>query len=310
MTLTKRIEDLEDHHLTPQEAVILWMREAHQFDCFLDYGRWLLEQPEEAYPLVKMPAQVVAAVRARNKGRPDDSLRAEFHRVQRDVLFLYELHKQMNVRALLDQEALRLRLSLLGEKLRGLVYRVHATDSDRLERFEFPDDLTRALPERVKTKDELDLEEELAAWPVEAEILRGEVESFRQATILISRRYLGAEEPLYPDAVRKLETTLALVAELEEVYRDVLRHRPPESDDALLRWLMSEKDEREPPPLPAPAQPREDRRDETKAAVRSQAEHFVVMARSEALEKLGEREASIQVVEKWMRAECDRLFRT
>ena len=32
MTLAKRIDDIEGRNLTPHEAVILWMREAHQFD--------------------------------------------------------------------------------------------------------------------------------------------------------------------------------------------------------------------------------------------------------------------------------------
>ena len=64
MSLSRRLDDLEDHHLTPKEAVICWIREAHQFDSLLDYGRWLLEQPEDAYPLIRMPRQVVAAVRA------------------------------------------------------------------------------------------------------------------------------------------------------------------------------------------------------------------------------------------------------
>jgi hypothetical protein len=108
--------------------------------------------------------------------------------------------------------------------------------------------------------------------------------------------------------VRKLEATLAIVAGLDEVYRDVLRQRPPESDDAFLSWLIAERDEKELPALPAPAEPRSDKRQETKVAARSQAQHFVVMARSETLEKLGETETSIEVVEDWTRAQYARLF--
>src|SRR5450756_390914 len=128
MSLAKRVGNVEDN-LTPREAVICWIREAHEFDSLLDYGRWLLEQPEEAYPLIRMPKQVVAAVRAQNKGKPDILLRDDFYRVQKDVTFLYHLHKQVNVQALQDEEALRLKVTLLSERLRGLIYRIWAIDA-------------------------------------------------------------------------------------------------------------------------------------------------------------------------------------
>lgn len=56
MTLPTRLDKLEDHNLTPREAVIMWMREAHQFDSLLAYGFWLIEQPDDVYPLIRMPA--------------------------------------------------------------------------------------------------------------------------------------------------------------------------------------------------------------------------------------------------------------
>ena len=42
----------------------------------------------------------MTAVRGRNKGTPDQLLRDEFYRVQKDVVFLYHLHKQVNLQAL------------------------------------------------------------------------------------------------------------------------------------------------------------------------------------------------------------------
>ena len=85
MTLAKRIADMEDHYLSPREAVLLWIKEAHEFGSLERYGGWLLEQPEDAYPLIKMPAQVVAAVRSQHKGVRDEALRDEFYRVQKDL---------------------------------------------------------------------------------------------------------------------------------------------------------------------------------------------------------------------------------
>src|SRR5664279_4561489 len=121
MSFDKRIENMEGN-LTPKEAVIYWMQEAHQCDSLLAYGRWLMDQPEDVYPLIRLPKQVVAAVRARNKGTPDLRLRDQFYRVQKDVLFLYHLHNQVNLQALQEEEALHLRMELLNERLRSLIY--------------------------------------------------------------------------------------------------------------------------------------------------------------------------------------------
>ena len=96
MSFDKRIENVEDN-LTPKEAVIYWMRKAHQCD--------------------------------------------QFYRVQKDVLFLYHLHNQVNLRA---------------------------------------------------------LDEAIAAWPGEEQMLWGEVVAFQEAVQLISRQYLGGEELLSP----------------------------------------------------------------------------------------------------------------
>src|SRR5665811_811155 len=176
MSLAKRVGDVEDH-LTPKEAVICFMREAHQFNSLLTYGRWLLEQPEDAYPLIRMPKQVVAAVRAQNKGTSDALLRDELYRVQKDVTFLYHLHKQVNLQALQDEEALRLKVTLLAEKLRSLIHRIWAIDALRLERLQFPDDLSAPPPKRrrKKTNEDLDLVEVIAAWSGEEQLLWGEV---------------------------------------------------------------------------------------------------------------------------------------
>ena len=306
MTLATRIEKVEDHNLTPREAVILWMREAHAFDSLLDYGRWLMDQPDEAYPLIRMPAQVVAAVRNQNKGQRDEFLRDEFYQVQRDVLFLYHLHKQVNMRALQDEEALRLKLALLAQSLRALIHRVWAFDSARLDHFEFPEDLSKPLPRRKgrKSEEELELEEALSAWPREEQMLWGEVTAFREAVGLISRRYLGGEELLYPNSAQGIEVTLSNLAELRDIYHSVTSHRPPESDEGFLRWMLEESGDRitvSPSASPLPAL---EKRPDTSAAARSLAEHFILMAKAEALETLGDQNGGIRLVEKWLREEA------
>jgi hypothetical protein len=126
--------------------------------------------------------------------------------------------------------------------------------------------------------------------------------SFRETTQLISQRYLGGEELLYPDSVRRLEATLTALAGLRETYNHILDSRPPESDDDFVRWLAENSDPGKVEPSP-PAEPEPDVRPRTRAAARCLAKHFILMARAEALDDLGERGAGIRLVQEWMQSE-------
>ena len=120
--LKKRLDDLEDG-LTAKEAVICWMRETHQFDSLIAYEQWLLDQPEDVYPLVRMPARVRAGVKSRTKGTPDRLLGEQFHQADKEVLFLYYLHRLVNLRYLAENEPLHLRLIIASRSLRVLLGR-------------------------------------------------------------------------------------------------------------------------------------------------------------------------------------------
>ena len=305
MSFDKRIGDVEDN-LTPKEAVIYWMREAHQCDSLLTYGRWLMDQPKDVYPLIRMPRQVVAAVRARNKGTPDLRLRDQFYRVQKDVLFLYHLHNQVNLRALEEEEALRLKVTLLSEKLRSLIRCIPVHDALRRERLPLPEDAGAPPPKGggKKTKDELDLalDEAIAAWPGEEEMLWGEVVAFQEAVRLISRQFLGGEELLFPDSANRLQGTLDTLAVMRDVHQTIVGRRSPESKEELLRWALEEPtlESADHPGLQPDPAPEE--RPDTGRTARTLAEHHVLMARAEALDALGEREASMRLVENWVRS--------
>lgn len=114
--------------LSPTQAVCLWLTEAHHHGSLYAYTQWLLDQPDDTYPLVKMPKQVVEAVRTAMKGKPRDIDR-EIYRVQRDVLFLFHLAMGMNTRAMDIAETLRLKCLLLAEEFHSLTLR-HAVGRD------------------------------------------------------------------------------------------------------------------------------------------------------------------------------------
>ena len=245
---------------------------------------------------------MVAAVRARNKGMPDARLRDQFLRAEKDVLFLYHLHEQVNMRAIGEQECQALKLALLSEKLRTIIGAVYTVDAARLERFTFPQDLRRPLPKRKKSKQELELEGDIVNWAREEKILWGEVMTLLEASRLVSARYLAGEELLYPDSLRKLETTIAALAGLRETHNYVLDSRPPESEAAFVRWLAEDKDEPKAVSSPS-AKPDLDVWPRTRTAARALAEHFVLIARAKALDDLGRRDAGIELVKEWMRSD-------
>ena len=137
------------------------------------------------------------------------------------MFFLYYLHNQVNLRALEEEEALRLKATLLSEKLRSLI---------------------RRIPVREKTPDELDLDldEAIDAWPGEEQMLWGEVTAFQEAVRLISRQYLGGEELLFPDSANRPQGTLDTLAVMRDVHQTIVGRRSPESKEELLRWALEE----------------------------------------------------------------------
>src|SRR5680860_1436890 len=111
----RRLDRIESS-LSPTQAVILWLEGAHQHGSLLAHACWLLDQPDDSYPLVKMPRQVVEAVRTAMKGKPTADVDREIYRVQRDVLFLFHLATDLNAWALERAETLGPKGQLLSEQ--------------------------------------------------------------------------------------------------------------------------------------------------------------------------------------------------
>ncbi|MCI0439144.1 MAG: hypothetical protein L0177_08440 [Chloroflexi bacterium] len=136
-----RIEKIENS-LTPKQAVIKWMNEAHQHPNMQDYVLSLRGAPETAFPLYMLPDQVEKAVRARMKGRPlrsetvpsPGSLRREevareARQAVRDVIFLFHLHQQANSKLMGDHNERVFCLMWLRAELRWLRHRCERDDA-------------------------------------------------------------------------------------------------------------------------------------------------------------------------------------
>jgi len=82
MTLAKRLTAIEGDNLTRGRRSSCGCG-SPRVRLLGHVCRWLLDQPDESYPLIRMPRQVVDAVRARHKGVKDERLRDQFYQVQK-----------------------------------------------------------------------------------------------------------------------------------------------------------------------------------------------------------------------------------
>ena len=65
----RRVEKLETG-LTPKQAIMMSLQEAHAFKSIEDYVRHLKKQPDSAAPLHKLPDQLAEGVKQTLKGKP------------------------------------------------------------------------------------------------------------------------------------------------------------------------------------------------------------------------------------------------
>jgi len=115
----KRLDHLETS-LTPLEAVLLWLAEAHAHPSLTAYMLTLKGQPLAAYPLVWLPDLVEPGVRAAHKGEPRSDVDHAVFEAKRDLAFLFHLVMQGNAVWFEKERALSLGYLLVVEKLARL----------------------------------------------------------------------------------------------------------------------------------------------------------------------------------------------
>ena len=91
----RRLEKLETG-LTPKQAFILWLQDAHSFNGIKEYVKSLRDQPDDAAPIPRLTDQVEEAVKRTLKGRPREEIDKAVRQAYKDVLFLFFLHQQVN----------------------------------------------------------------------------------------------------------------------------------------------------------------------------------------------------------------------
>ena len=115
MTSGKRRLDKLEVNLTPKQAALLWLADAHQFDTMNEYADSLKGGPESAWPIPRLCNQIEISVTQAMKGRPKAELGPALRRAYLDVLFLFYLHQRVNA-MLMEQERYFASYSLMPEQ--------------------------------------------------------------------------------------------------------------------------------------------------------------------------------------------------
>ena len=119
-TAKRRVEKLESG-LTPKQAILLWLQEAHAFNGIEEYVRHLKTQPDSAAPLHKLPIQVEEGVKQTLKGKPKEEIDRAVRQAYKDVLFLFFLHQRVNDKLITEQRYYGSQAMLLTSKLGSLM---------------------------------------------------------------------------------------------------------------------------------------------------------------------------------------------
>ena len=90
-----RVEKL-DGALSPKQAMLMWLQDAHKFDTVNEYVDHLKDQPDSAWPMYQLPDQVASAVKQELKGTSWEQIDDAVRNVVREVLFLFLLQQVVN----------------------------------------------------------------------------------------------------------------------------------------------------------------------------------------------------------------------
>ena len=186
MTAQRRLARLEGA-LSPKGATLLWLAEAHQFPTLPAYVAWLIDQPQEAAPLWRVPEQAETAVRAAMRGEPREAVRQAVRQTVRDAVFLVELVIRMNLAA---EETTRLE----GLRYAALFWEMRALTAEaELE-------TGGGGPQSRGT-----IARRWAAWLAAVTGWLTGLSAAEEARLLLERRYLDGRGVLFPDLGRDWE---------------------------------------------------------------------------------------------------------
>lgn len=177
--------------LTPKEAVLVWMAEAHACGSIQDYVGTLRDAPEDAFPLMRLSREMEQAARAVMPRKPEAEIWRAVRLAVRDAGFLYYLVSHVNFRVLQQRRANWLHILLVSEMLHSAIER----ESD----------------------------EQLARWWDQAREAASAAYVQDGAGMELGRRYFVGASPLFPDAAEDVAAQVTEIERLIEMFNDHLQ---------------------------------------------------------------------------------------
>jgi len=182
-TTEKRIDKIAKS-LTPKQALIVWMEEAHKSESLNEYAIRAMERPEDFPHLGDIVEQVELAVLDRTQGEPEEKVRKAIRNAVREASFLYFLHLQVNQHFCSVARAMSLRSSLLLERVCAPLRDLNPSESDADGNGNWRDDLrSHAL----------------------------EVFTLKAAIEQISQRYFDNHQILWRSSAEQLESNIKMI---------------------------------------------------------------------------------------------------
>jgi hypothetical protein len=183
-----RIERIE-MHLTPKQAVLLWLREEHQPNTSSSYMKMAIDQPSRARARTRLSLQVATNIRAAMKGMDSFQIDSAVRQGQMQADFLILLVSETN-KVIFDESRCRwLEIALLKEQLRN------ATLENKGSRLE--------------------------EWIAHVRESASNLLALQKASELLSNHHLCGEDMLFKDLREELETQIAHIKQLMDIYDHV-----------------------------------------------------------------------------------------
>jgi hypothetical protein len=190
----RRLDKIQGQ-LTPQQAVLLWMQEAHQYPTISAYMDSLKDAPDTKYPMMCLPDRVAQMVRAARKGEKPEVIKRAERQAVREAAFLFYLQLQVNTRLWADWRAMCLHLAYVASELGH-----RCADDDAPE-----GELGRVRQHA------LDTVLEFLQWDI--------------AIHKIAGRYYGGASPLFPGQAEQLADSLQHARQVVTIFNDHLERR-------------------------------------------------------------------------------------
>ncbi len=249
--------------LTPVQVVLAWFAEARAYPTAEAYVCSLAGKPRSAYPLQHLPCEVEEAVRKALRGHPKDTVTDAARTAFGDTVFAFQLIYQQALDIELRTRQLRLEELLVIEGFRNLLMR-QSLDAT-IDYVEFLLQGSRREPTKAQTQ----ILALLADWrlhdPAAGEAgrfagpgryntppfleavehwclliigLLQQLYHFLGSADVISERYFGGHDLLFPGDRRYLEGMLQTVERLVPIHNHAIGDALDQEQDAVQRYTI------------------------------------------------------------------------